>query len=53
MEIDSSTIAVTATLDVKVVGVIERADAKNEYGANVECIFKINAHQLGELTLAI
>ena len=50
MEIDSSTLATTAALELKVVGVIERQDGKNEYGANVELIFKINNHQLGSST---
>lgn len=55
MEIDSSTQAVTATLEVKVLRYLDRQDGKNELGANTECIFKINNHQLsgGTGTLAI
>jgi hypothetical protein len=50
MEIDSSTLATTATLEVRVIGYIERQDGKNELGANVEAIFKINNHQMGSHT---
>lgn len=46
MEVDSSTLATTATLELKVLGYIERQDGKNEMGANAEVIFKINNHQL-------
>ncbi len=49
-EIDSATIATTATLELKILGAIERQDGKNELGANVECIVKINNHQLGSST---
>lgn len=50
MEIDSSDIATTATHQVKILGVVPRADGKNAFGANVEVIFKINNHQLGSHT---
>jgi hypothetical protein len=47
-EIDSSTLNTTATLEVKVLGVLGRT--KNAYGANVVLICKINNHQLGSHT---
>lgn len=50
MEIDSSTLATTATLETKVLGINSRQDGKNEFGANVVLIFKINSHQLGSST---
>jgi len=50
MEIDSSDIANTATHQIKILGVLKRQDGKNEFGANVELIFKINNHQLGSHT---
>lgn len=46
MEIDSSTLATTATLQVQVLGYVDRHDGKNAMGANAELIFKINTHQL-------
>lgn len=46
MEIDSSTLATTATLQVQVLGYVDRQDGKNAMGANAELIFKINNHQL-------
>ncbi len=49
-EIDSSTLATTATLECKVVGYLERADGKNAMGEFTEVIFKINNHQLGSHT---
>jgi hypothetical protein len=48
MEIDSSELNTTATLDVKVLGVLERT--KNEFGEFATVIFKINNHQLGSHT---
>lgn len=49
-EIDSSTLATTATLELKILGALERQDGKNQLGANVELICKINNHQLGSHT---
>lgn len=46
MEIDSSTLNTTATLEVAVLGYVERQDGKNAMGANAEVIFKINNHQM-------
>jgi hypothetical protein len=46
MQLDASDIANTATLQVKLLGIVKRHDGKNNFGANVECIFKINNHQL-------
>ena len=48
MEIDTSSKATTATLQVKIVGVDLRPD--NEIGANTDCIVKINNHQYGSHT---
>lgn len=48
MRVDSSTLLTTATLELKVLGVLTRF--KNAYGANAVLIFKINNHQLGEAT---
>lgn len=49
--LDSSTIATTIGLELKLVGMVDRADDKNEMGAYVNCIVKINVHQLaGALT---
>jgi hypothetical protein len=39
-----------ATLEVKVVGLEDRQDGKNEFGAYAKVIFKINNHQLGSST---
>ncbi len=39
-----------ATLEVKVVGIEDRHDEKNELGAYAKVIFKINNHQLGSST---
>lgn len=50
MEVDSSDINTTATLALKILGVVPRQDGKNAFGANVEVIFKINNHQLGSHT---
>lgn len=50
MELDSSTLATTATLECRVISFVERQDGKNQMGANAECIFKINNHQLGSST---
>lgn len=51
MEIDASTKATTATLELKVIGIMDRQDGKNEFGnAFVEVIVKINNHQLGSGT---
>jgi hypothetical protein len=50
MEIDASTLATTATLECKVLGLVKRQDGKNAFGANAELIFKINNHQLGTST---
>lgn len=50
MEVDSSTLATTATLELKVLGFLPRQDGKNAMGANAEVIFKINNHQLGSHT---
>lgn len=44
MELDSSTGAATATLPLKLLGIEERPD--NALGAQVDCIVKINNHQL-------
>lgn len=49
-EIDSSDINTTATLTLKILGVLNRQDGKNALGANVELICKINNHQLGSHT---
>ncbi len=48
MEIDSSTLATTATLELKILGVLGRT--KNEYGTNTVLICKINNSQLGSHT---
>jgi hypothetical protein len=50
MELDSSTGATTATLELKLLGINRRQDGKNSLGANVECLIKINNHQLGSHT---
>lgn len=47
-ELDSSDLDTTATDEFKVLGVLERT--KNEFGANVVLICKINNHQLGSST---
>ncbi len=54
-ELNSATLAVTATLECKLLGYVDRQDGKNELGASVEAIFKINNHQLsaGTGTLAV
>lgn len=49
-EISSTGEATTATLAVKVLGIVPRHDGKNAMGANTEVIFKINNHQLGSHT---
>lgn len=49
-EIDTSDINTTATLTLKILGVVDRQDGKNAFGANVELICKINNHQLGSHT---
>ncbi len=49
-ELDSSTGATTATLELKLLGINKRQDGKNAFGANVECLVKINNHQLGSHT---
>lgn len=36
----------TATIEVKVMGILDRQDGKNELGAYTKVIFKINNHQL-------
>lgn len=48
MEIDSSTKATTATLPLKLMGFVQRAN--NEVGANARWLVKINNHQLGSHT---
>ena len=50
MELDSSDLQTTGTLQVKVLGYPARQDGKNQMGANAEVIFKINNHQLGSHT---
>lgn len=42
--------ATTAALEVKVIGLEDRADGKNEFGAYTRVIFKINNHQLSAAT---
>ena len=49
-EIDTSDIGTTATLQLKILGVENRQDAKNNFGANVVLICKINNHQLAGST---
>jgi hypothetical protein len=49
-EIKTSDIGTSATLELKILGVVEREDGKNAFGANVELICKINNHQLGSGT---
>lgn len=44
MELDASTQNTTATLPLKLLGIEERPN--NALGANVDCIVKINNHQL-------
>lgn len=44
--LDSSDIDTTATDELKILGVLPRQDGKNELGAYVTCIVKINNHQL-------
>lgn len=46
MQIDAGDLANTATLQIKILGIVPRSDAKNQFGEFVECIFKINNHQL-------
>lgn len=53
MEIDSSDIATTNTHQVKIIGVVPRQDGKNAFGEFVEVIFKINSHQLGNITAGV
>lgn len=53
MEIDSSDQATTNTHQIKILGVVPRQDGKNAFGANVELIFKINNHQLGNITTGV
>jgi hypothetical protein len=48
MELDSSTGATTATLPLKLMGIEKRPD--NALGAQVDCIVKINNHQLSAST---
>lgn len=43
MQLDSSTGAVTATLQLRLVGLDKSVG--NAFGANVKCLVKINAHQ--------
>lgn len=50
MEVDTSDINTTATLALKILGIVSREDGKNSFGAYVELIFKINNHQLGSHT---
>lgn len=50
MEIDSSTLATTATLEVKVLRFLRRHDDKNAMGEFAQVVFKINNHQLGSST---
>lgn len=47
-ELDSSTLATTATLELKLLGIDVRPD--NALGDNVDCIVKINNHQYGAST---
>lgn len=47
-EIDASTQATTATLPIKVLSIEPRTG--NALGGFVDCVFKINNHQLGEGT---
>lgn len=47
MALDSSTIATTIGLELKLLGAVEQQDGKNEYGAYADCIVKINVHQMG------
>jgi len=49
-EIKTSDINTTATLSLKILGVVPRQDGKNAFGAFVELICKINNHQLGSHT---
>lgn len=44
MELDADSGATTATLALKLLDIVD--DPKNAFGANVECIVKINNHQL-------
>lgn len=53
MEIDSSSLATTSTLQVQVLGYVDRHDGKNAMGANAELIFKINAHQLANAATGV
>lgn len=48
MELDSSTGGTTATLPLKLLAIVERPD--NAYGAQVDCVVKINNHQLASGT---
>lgn len=48
VELDSSSAATTATLQVKIIGLDRRAD--NEIGTNADWIVKINNHQYGSHT---
>lgn len=48
MELDSDTGATTATLPLKLLDIVRRSD--NALGAQVDCIVKINNHQLAGST---
>jgi hypothetical protein len=48
MELDGDTGDTTATLPLKLLGIADKVD--NDFGANVECIVKINNHQLSAHT---
>jgi hypothetical protein len=48
VELDSSTAATTATLQVKIIRLDQRPD--NEIGTNADWIVKINNHQHGSHT---
>jgi hypothetical protein len=51
MEVSSTGEGTGATIAVKVLGVVDRQDGKNQFGNPfVEVIFKINNHQLGSST---
>lgn len=50
MEVSSTGENTTATIELKVLGIVDRQDGKNAFGANCEVIFKINNHQLGTST---
>jgi hypothetical protein len=50
MELDSSTLAVTAALNLKVVGLYN--DVNNEFGTNAVVVVKINEHVYGSAGVA-